>query len=262
MQILLPPSESKNAPSSGRPLDLTRLCFADELTPARRRMLATLEAVSSQDDGAQILGVPGRRSADAIAVNRALRFSHAAPAISVFSGVLYSALDHATLDATSRRRAARRVLIFSALFGVVRSRDPIPLYRLSGNATLPEVGKVSAYWRSELGAILDDTDLIIDCRSSTYVAMWRPRASVPVRVFREVDGERSVVTHMAKHARGLVARALLQVPRAPSTPEKAVEQLQRWFGAHSVTTATGAPVDVRVELGAAAAGPTIDVVTS
>ena len=67
--------------------------------------------------------------------------------------------------------------------------------------------------------------VVVDCRSSSYAAAWRPgpevaARTVAVRVLREQDGARSVVSHMAKHTRGLVARALLQAPRAPRTPSR------------------------------------------
>jgi len=69
-----------------------------------------------------------------------------------------------------------------------------------------------------------------------------------VRVFREVAGRRSVVSHQAKHARGLVARALCSAPRAPRTPQAAADAASAWFGSNEVLTARGAPVRTRVEL--------------
>jgi cytoplasmic iron level regulating protein YaaA (DUF328/UPF0246 family) len=42
-----------------------------------------------------------------------------------------------------------------------------------------------------------------------------------VRAFTEVNGERKVVSHMAKAVRGDVARALLTAKKAPSDPEAA-----------------------------------------
>ena len=55
---------------------------------------------------------------------------------------------------------------------------------------------------------------MVDCRSSTYQAAWTPpptvaRRAVAVRVLREDAGRRSVVSHLAKRHRGLVARHLL-----------------------------------------------------
>ena len=59
--------------------------------------------------------------------------------------------------------------------------------------------------------------VVVDCRSSTYAAAWTPtgdagRQLLAVRVFTEVAGRRTVVSHLAKHTRGQVARILLEHP--------------------------------------------------
>jgi uncharacterized protein len=57
--------------------------------------------------------------------------------------------------------------------------------------------------------------VVVDCRSGGYAAAWMPaeeaaRRYLAVRVFTEVAGRRTVVSHLAKHTRGLVARLLLE----------------------------------------------------
>ena len=93
-------------------------------------------------------------------------------------------------------------------------------------ATLPGVGTVAARWRSVLGPVmtgLAGDGLVVDGRSSSYASVWRPtgaaaKAYVAVRVFSEVDGRRTVVSHAAKHTRGLVARWVCEADRTPRTP--------------------------------------------
>jgi uncharacterized protein len=56
---------------------------------------------------------------------------------------------------------------------------------------------------------------VVDCRSGSYAAAWLPAADaarryLAVRVFTEVAGRRTVVSHLAKHTRGQVARLLLE----------------------------------------------------
>jgi hypothetical protein len=154
----------------------------------------------------------------------------------------------------------RRVLVFSALFGVLRMNDRIPAYRLSGAVALPRLGSLTAFWRDRLVEAIDPKGLVVDCRSAAYAGMWLPPADrhVPVRVFREVDGERSVVSHMAKHSRGLITRALCEESSDPRSKDELAESLKGYFAAHEVTTVAGVPVDVRVELGHGA----LHVVTS
>lgn len=255
MQIWLPPSQGKADVRRGRPLDLDALAFP-ELTPTRERVLNALAAASASPDALEILGVGLGRSDD-VRANLALQTAPAAPASTVYNGVLFDALDYASLGETARRRARRDVLVFSGAFGVVRLGDRIPPYRLDGATNLPGIGPVARAWRDALAGVLDAGDLIVDARSGTYAAFASHPRALPVRVFREVNGRRSVVSHMAKHSRGLVARALLEAPRAPRTPEQALAAASAWFAEHQVTTAAGAPVDVRMELSAAG----LDVIT-
>lgn len=256
--ILLPPSEGKTAPARGKPLALPSLVHP-ELTAVRERILDELAAVSRREDAPQLLKVSaGLR--EEVRANTLVREVPTAAAEKVYTGVLFDALDAGSLEAPARRRMSRRVLVFSALFGVLRMSDRIPAYRLSGSVSLPGTGVVSTYWREPLREVLRAPGLVVDCRSSAYAAMWGPPGDrhLPVRVFREVDGERSVVSHMAKHSRGLVARALCEEPTNPRTAVELVELLDAYFHTHEVRTAAGAPVAVRVELG----DGTIDVVTT
>jgi hypothetical protein len=53
--------------------------------------------------------------------------------------------------------------------------------------------------------------------------------TVAVRVLRETAGGRSVVSHMAKHTRGEVARHLLESGADPRTPHGLAQALaDRW----------------------------------
>lgn len=258
MLILLPPSEGKTAPARGKALDLAALS-RPELTGAREAMLDALIAASGRDDATKALKI-SKGLGELVRSNTLLREAPTAAAGRVYNGVLYDALDAPSLDAASRRRMLRRVVVFSALFGVLRMNDRIPAYRLSGSVTLPGTGPVATFWRDRLGGVLHAKGLVVDCRSAAYAAMWAPSGSthLPVRVFREVDGERSVVSHMAKHSRGLVARALCEEASDPRDAGELAELLDAWFATHPVTTAAGAPVDVRVELSSGG----LDVITT
>lgn len=256
MLILLPPSEGKTAPASGAPLDLAALSFP-ELTPMRDQVLSELIDVSGTPTATKTLKVSDGL-AEVVAANQALRAAPAAPAAEVYTGVLFDALGLASLTPAARRRADEQILIFSALFGVLRPSDRIPAYRLSGSVSLPGIGGLGRFWKPVLDDVLDvQTGPIVDCRSSAYAAMWRPRGALGVRVFRESGGKRTVVTHMAKHARGLIARALVASRRTPRDPEALVEALARYFADHEVRTATGELVTIRVEL----APDSLDVIT-
>src|SRR5215218_14114 len=100
MLVLLPPSEGKLEPEAGDPVDLGSLAFASELEERRAQALDAFDP--------------------------ALREAPAAPAADVYTGVLFQRLDLPRLP----RRARLQVLVFSALWGVVRPDDHIPFYKL------------------------------------------------------------------------------------------------------------------------------------
>ena len=225
MLILLPPSEGKAAPARrGRPTDLAALAHP-ELGPTRQQLLDALVALSARPGAAELLGLSGGL-ADEVARNVDLRRLPARPAAEVYTGVLFAALDHATLAPGAKRRANRAVRVQSALWGPVALTDRIAPYRLPMGAALPGPGPLAARWRAVLGATmagLAGDEVVVDGRSTAYAAAWRPvgpatRRYVAVRVFTEVDGRRIVVSHLAKHTRGLVARWLCEADRVPRTP--------------------------------------------
>ena len=68
--------------------------------------------------------------------------------------------------------------------------------------------------------------VVVDCRSSTYAASWNPSGELARRwVHIRVPG----ATHMAKHTRGLVTRALVTDARDPRTPKALAAQLAETF---------------------------------
>ena len=192
--ILLPPSEGKWAPARGKAIDLTGLSFPN-LTPLRAALL---------DDE--------------------LGRAPTTTAARLYTGVLYAALGIATLP----RGAARNIVIVSAQFGALQPADRVPAYKREMDA---------AYWRPALAPALDEAAagrIVVDCRSATYVAAWRPsRGSRAIRVqlavVEEVDGIRRVVSHMAKKTRGEVARHLLVSGARPRTPAELAEAVGARF---------------------------------
>ncbi len=226
MLILLPPSEGKAAPRRGAPLDVSSLSSPD-LNPTRERLLDALADLCSGDPGeaVAVLGL-GRTQQELALANADLRCAPAARADRVYTGVLYDALDVASLSSTARRRAASRVAVTSSVFGLLRPTDRVPPYRLSGDVSLPGLGPVAAAWREVLGDAVVAAmgrGLLVDLRSGTYAAFWRPPADLAgrvatVRVLHEQGGRRKVVSHFNKATKGRLVRALLEDGRDPRSP--------------------------------------------
>jgi len=221
--ILLPPSESKHARTRGKPTDLDSLSHP-ELTGPRREVAAALAGVSARPDAAKVLGV-GAAVAEEIERNTRLASAPAVPVSQLYTGVLYDALDLAGMDTAARRRASRAVFVSSALYGVLRLPDRVAPYRLSMGVTVPGVGALAGFWRPHLAEALSHvTGLVVDCRSGSYAAAWKPPATaqwVQVRV--------PGASHWAKHTRGLVAGALCRLSTAPSTPDQLADALAGQF---------------------------------
>ena len=243
--ILLPPSEAKLAPRRGKPLDLATLS-SPSLTGAREEVLDALVALCSGDreEAARVLEVP-RTQPELVELDAAVRSAPTARADAVYAGILYEALDLGSLPPVGRRRATARVRVTSSLFGLVSPVDRIPAYRLSGGTTLPGLGPVAGVWRGVLGPVVGDLvgdGLLVDLRSSTYAAFWRP-AGLPrvatVRVLHEVAGRRQVVSHFNKATKGRIVRALLAEGVDPRTPAHLAAALRDLGWAVEVADATG-----------------------
>lgn len=135
-------------------------------------------------------------------------------AMSVYSGVLYQALDWVSLSPAAKKRGESALAIISARYGLVRPSTKVEHYKEKIN------NKVMA---PIIAAALDglEKELIVDCRSSTYKTVWRAPVdiTVEVRVSTVVDGVRTVVTHMSKKTRGEITRWLLQSRSVAKTPE-------------------------------------------
>jgi cytoplasmic iron level regulating protein YaaA (DUF328/UPF0246 family) len=227
--IVLPPSEGKAALGDGPALDLPKLSFPS-LKASREAVLNALDALCKGPEAQTVLGLsPGQLGE--IDKNQVLRTAPTLKASDLYTGVLYDNLGLASLSHEAAERAEENLLIFSGLWGLLRITDRVPPYRLSMGVKLSPLGGLGAHWRRSITPVLDaEPGLVVDLRSSTYVAAWRPGGrAVAVRVLR--DGK--VVSHMAKATRGVIARSLLEGNADPQTPEELAKILDHL--GHTVT---------------------------
>jgi len=206
MLLLLPPSEKKKAATSPEKFDLSSLTFAAELSALRSQTTAGSDS------------------------------SKTSPAIEIYNGVLYQGLGWNSLSATQKKRANSRVLIVSALFGLVKPLDQIFQYKIKIDSKL---------WRDAIAAVSTKfvSELVIDCRSSTYKNVWtiNPENTVEVRVFKINGTERSVITHMSKKYRGELTRHLLMQTNDPATPAEVQRMAAQLFECELHPPADGQP---------------------
>jgi cytoplasmic iron level regulating protein YaaA (DUF328/UPF0246 family) len=209
--VLLPPSETKDDGGDGPPLRLDSLS-SPTLGPLRAQLIDELVALARDREASrQALGISASQDAE-IDHNSALRSAPTLAAIKRYTGVLYDALDVASLRGAAAARARARLAIGSALFGLLRAEDPIPAYRLSATSKLPGRPTLASRWRPLLEPVLADLaakELVVDLRSGSYAGLGRLPGAVHVDVLAEhPDGRRTVVSHFNKAHKGRLARVL------------------------------------------------------
>lgn len=157
-----------------------------------------------------------------------------------------------------QRQLEELTLVFSALFGPVRLTDLITPHRLSGSVKLPGQGSVASIWSKALKELLTQQlsgHVVVDLRSAEYGAMYRPTRgsdclllNIGVAKVDPATGKRSVVSHWAKHTRGLLAGALLEAVAGGqiSGSESDVDEiLQVAAGLEGVKEVEITPLDAR-----------------
>ena len=137
------------------------------------------------------------------------------PAIELYTGVLYAALGWSTLTKAQQKLGQTSIAIISAKYGVVRPLDLIEPYKEKIKNK-----KMAAQVAHALDGI--ESELIIDCRSSTYQTVWQSPVAITVeiKVFTKVAGVKKVITHMSKKTRGEVTHHILMSKKVPSNPHE------------------------------------------
>jgi uncharacterized protein len=225
--IVLPPSETKNPPpEGGSAVDLDRLSFPS-LTAMRERVMDALVATSRRPDARRRLLV-GPSLAGDVARNEHLRDLPTRSAVDTYAGPLFEGLDARSWSPHAEERAARWLVIVSALWGVLRPADRIPPYRLNVCARLVGMDRLEPAWRTVLPSILTDATArrgpILDLRSRVYQAVGRATGlddqTVTLRIRPSPDGPAHIGDVIAKRVRGEAASQLLS---AEAEPEDALD---------------------------------------
>ncbi len=216
--ILIPPSEGK-APGGDGPAWAPGTMAVD-LDDRRQRMMAALRQAMRRNaaERGKLLGVKGDALAAATAANRAIATSPTMPASQRFTGVLYDALDLATLPARARRRADSSLLVLSGVFGLVAPSDPIPDHKLKMSVAVGGLGKLSTWWREPISRELtrrSEGRLVWNLLPNEHAAAVHLHDVTQIMVtFLEPDrkGEMVAVAHWNKLLKGSLVRHLLEHP--------------------------------------------------
>jgi cytoplasmic iron level regulating protein YaaA (DUF328/UPF0246 family) len=197
--ILLPPSEGKALGGDGAPWAAGTM--ADAGLDRHRRLVLR---------GAAAAGAVARRGPTL-------------PAAARYTGVLYRELDWSSLPAAARRRGEHQVRTVSGLWGRVAPGDPIPHYKLKMSAALPDLGRLSTWWKPRLApvlAALADGAVVWDLLPIEHEAAMDWTSCAPARrvTVRFVDADGRTVSHWNKLLKGSLVRWLLT--EQPGGPEE------------------------------------------
>lgn len=151
----------------------------------------------------------------------ALIDSDLCPAICAFTGEVYRGLDVETFSSNDFIEAQNTLRILSGLYGVLRPLDKMLPYRLEMGTSYkvtPKVTNLYKYWGTKLSDSLnkemDNDEVIINLASNEYfkaVDLKVLKAKVITPVFKEFkNGRYKIVMMYAKHARGAMARYIIQ----------------------------------------------------
>lgn len=250
MRILLPPSAGKTTKETTNHLQLEKLWQAEHLTQTRRQLIDDVQNTALLADAAQIFKLGPKNAheisqnleiydAPALAawqlydgvLYEAAKFAQIFSSGEPSQGSQGQVGNHrgdqrqgsqgqGNQPQGLQRQLEELTLVFSALFGPVRLTDLITPHRLSGSVKLPGQGSVASIWSKALKELLTQQlsgHVVVDLRSAEYGAMYRPTRgsdclllNIAVAKVNPATGKRSVVSHWAKHTRGLLAGALLR----------------------------------------------------
>lgn len=143
-------------------------------------------------------------------------------AVLAFNGDVYGGLDAGSLSAEDLAWSQDHLCILSGLYGVLRPLDWMQPYRLEMGTRLltPRGGNLYQFWGAQIADYLnqrckaDASPVVINLASQEYfksVDRKVLKARVVECVFEEYRaGQYKVISFMAKHARGLMARFAAQ----------------------------------------------------
>lgn len=228
--ILLPPSEGKADATGKQKLDFKKLSFP-ELTVQRQELVAAVVAMANGPTAKcrTALSISAKQDFE-IERDQKLLTAPVGPAWSVYTGVLYDAIDIGSLNAKAKSKFESENFVVSALFGLINVTDRIPAYRLSGDTVVPKFASLTKFWSEAITkAISSHDDFVIDLRSGIYVKLGptskeiSDQVVVPRIMQKMPKGAPKVVSHSNKATKGRLVRALAQSTKSATSVAQVAE---------------------------------------
>ena len=212
MKILLAPSETKK---SGGTLSFnpSTLLF-ESLLPHRTKLLHTYINVLQQGELQVLSKMFGiKKEADILKYKKDIIHELTMKAIERYTGVAFDYLGYNKLTPDAQTYIDNNVILFSNLFGPIRSSDLIPEYKLKQGEAVADI-KTEKFYNEHsahlMEAYLEDEE-ILDLRAGFYDKLYKPTKLYTTLKFIK-DGK--VVSHWAKAYRGIVLREIAKTGAA------------------------------------------------
>ncbi len=206
MKILLAPSETKKS-GGERPFNPNALLFK-ELAPYRMKLLHTYINILQQGDMQVLSKMFGiKKEADILKHKKDIIHELTMKAIERYTGVAFDYLGYEKLDSNAQAYIDNHVILFSNLFGPIRSSDLIPEYKLKQGESVGDI-KTEKFYNAHSAHLMEDylkEEEILDLRAGFYDKFYKPTKPYTTLKFIK-DGK--VVSHWAKAYRGIVLREI------------------------------------------------------
>ena len=192
--ILIPPSEGKNSGGTDNSLK--------NISQPVCKMIDTLQSYSG--DWEKLLGVKGKALQKVIQINKEILTSPTMPAIERYSGVVYKAIDYASLNTKAKKFFNTHVRIVSAVFGLVSPDDLIPNYKL-------KIDKLSAqkFWNEILMAHVQN-NFCFNLLPKAHQKAITPSNNLNIDFVVKKNGKIIHAGHKGKHIKGRFIRWLCE----------------------------------------------------
>ena len=204
MKILFAPSEGKN--SEGNLSFSPKKLLFESLLPYRTKLLHTYTNILQQGNIQALSKMFGiKKESDILRHKKDIINELTMKAIERYAGVAFEYLNYADLDKKAQTYIDENVILFSNLFGPIKSSDLIPEYKLKQGEAVGDIKTEKFY--HEHSAHLMETYLkdeeILDLRAGFYDKFYKPTKHYTTLKFIK-NGK--VVSHWAKAYRGIVLR--------------------------------------------------------
>lgn len=214
--LLLPPSEGKAPGGSGPPWGAAATAFPGLAGP-RAQVRDAVRASLAGGEGAagRLLAARGPHLARALSEWDELDEAPTLAAEQRYTGVMWRALDPASLGPAARRRLRAWTLVPSGLWGVSALTDGLPPHRLRMGVSVPPLGPLAAFWRPLVSPVIGaraGRGWVIDLLPDEHAAAVDHDALGPARLVRidlVAPGRGRAIGHAGKALKGALARAIV-----------------------------------------------------